>query len=99
MSTSARLQEWYRSHCDGDWEHAWGVRIKTLDNPGWLVQINLERTRCEDRPFPEVKADRSDTDWIHCRVDRDVEGGMFEGFGGASNLDEILSVFLNWAES
>ncbi|MFE2849501.1 Imm53 family immunity protein, partial [Streptomyces scopuliridis] len=29
------LQNWYTQQCDGDWEHEWGVKIATLDNPGW----------------------------------------------------------------
>ena len=27
------LQSWYQSQCDGDWEHEFGIRIETLDNP------------------------------------------------------------------
>ncbi len=34
----SRLQRWYSAQCDGDWEHGLGVRIETLDNPGWMVQ-------------------------------------------------------------
>jgi len=30
-----RIQDWYRRQCDGDWEHSYGVKIETLDNPGW----------------------------------------------------------------
>lgn len=29
-----RLQQWYHSMCDGDWEHCYGVKIETSDNPG-----------------------------------------------------------------
>ena len=35
-----RLQRWYVSRCDGEWEHGMGVRIETLDNPGWQVVID-----------------------------------------------------------
>ena len=34
------LQHWYESQCDGDWEHEFGVKIGTLDNPGWMVDIS-----------------------------------------------------------
>ncbi len=37
----AWLQDWYRSRCDGTWEHSYGVKIDTLDNPGWLVTVDL----------------------------------------------------------
>lgn len=36
------LENWYSSNCDGDWEHGYGIRIETLDNPVWAVRINLE---------------------------------------------------------
>ena len=26
------LQNWNQNHCDGDWEHLYGVKIDTLDN-------------------------------------------------------------------
>lgn len=29
------LQKWYKSQCDGDWEHEYGIKIETVDNPGW----------------------------------------------------------------
>jgi len=28
------LQEWYLEQCNGDWEHEFGIKIETLDNPG-----------------------------------------------------------------
>ncbi|WP_203237204.1 Imm53 family immunity protein [Streptomyces gilvosporeus] len=31
------LTAWYTSQCDGGWEHEYGIRIETLDNPGWSV--------------------------------------------------------------
>lgn len=33
------LQEWYIQNCDGDWEHCYGIKIGTLDNPGWSIDI------------------------------------------------------------
>ena len=38
------LINWYTSHCDGDWEHIFGIKIGTLDNPGWHIQISIEET-------------------------------------------------------
>ena len=31
------LDEWYQRRCDGLWEHRYGVKIETCDNPGWLM--------------------------------------------------------------
>jgi hypothetical protein len=44
MDIIARLQNWYAAQCDGNWEHAWGIKIDTLDNPGWTVTIYLHDT-------------------------------------------------------
>jgi hypothetical protein len=91
--TLSRVQRWYASQCNGDWEHQHGVRIDTLDNPGWQCVIDLADTALEDFAFSEVKRERTDSDWVHCRV----RERRFEGFGGACNLEEILGVFLAWA--
>ncbi len=85
------LQEWYESNCDGDWEHMFGVKINTLDNPGWMVNIGLSDTvfNLEDCVFEKINIDRSETDWIMCYVEKEV----FKGRGGIQNLSEIISVF------
>ena len=38
-SSIATLEDWYQSRCNGVWEHHFGVRIETCDNPGWLVTL------------------------------------------------------------
>jgi hypothetical protein len=48
------LQQWYESQCDGDWEHDFGMRIGTLDNPGWSVEINVVDTPLDGRDFAPV---------------------------------------------
>jgi len=35
------LEEWYRCKCDGAWEHSHGVRLDTIDNPGWRVEVDI----------------------------------------------------------
>jgi hypothetical protein len=89
-----RLQQWYFSHCDGDWEHGKGIHISTLDNPGWRVKIPLRDTELADRPFGRLEIDRSEDDWLHCWV-ADL---MFEVACGPLNLTEALGIFLKWAE-
>lgn len=69
--TISRLQEWYISNCDDDWEHSFGVTIGTLDNPGWSVSINLAGTPLEEIKFDEYSygvGDEVEDDWIGCRV-------------------------------
>lgn len=93
MTTVGRLQSWYSKQCNGEWEHSYGVRIGTLDNPGWSVEIDLAGTSLADRPLEKIQRD-SGTDWILCELYAD----QFRGFGGPSNLGEILDIFLSWAE-
>jgi hypothetical protein len=60
------LQAWYLAHCDGDWEHANGVSISTLDNPGWRVEIALNETDLGRRPFDRLEDHRTADDWVVC---------------------------------
>jgi immunity protein 53 of polymorphic toxin system len=61
----ALLEEWYVSQCHGDWEHSWGVKIDTLDNPGWSISIHLDETRAETRNLERLKIVRTENDGIH----------------------------------
>jgi hypothetical protein len=87
------LQEFYLSECDGQWEHGVGYTISTLDNPGWSVDFDLEATTLETRTFDGVRIERTDDDWVQCRV----EGNIFQGRGGPRNLTELLTIFHDWA--
>src|SRR5687767_7130592 len=89
------LQAWYAEQCDGDWEHQYGVKIDTLDNPGWAVEIDVIGTRLSGRAFPEAVEERSERDWIRCSV----ADGRFRGHGGPGNLEEVLERFLAWANA
>jgi hypothetical protein len=87
------LESWFTDNCDGDWEHGWGVRINTLDNPGWSVDIDLAGTLLFGKPFAQVREERAENDWVHCWID----AGVFKGRGGPKNLSEILGLFLSWS--
>jgi hypothetical protein len=90
-----RLQDWYLAQCDEDWEHSYGVKIDTLDNPGWLLDVDLKDTSLEFRPFEKVHIQRSDEhDWVRCKI----EDAKFSGACGPKNLEEMLCCFLDWAE-
>lgn len=87
------LENWFLQNCDIDWEHSYGLRIATLDNPGWSVEISLNETNLEEKEYPKTIIERSNNDWIHCFV----EENTFKGYGGPNNLREILEIFKNWA--
>jgi len=96
MEELARLQSWYAANCDGNWEHTNGIVIDTLDNPGWRFEVDLADTPLNQRLFNPVsrQAQDLDSDWVRC----DVVNGKFRGFGGPTNLTELVNVFLVWAE-
>ncbi len=38
------ISNWYQEQCNGEWEHSFGIKIGTIDNPGWEVNIDIEET-------------------------------------------------------
>ncbi|HEX4854251.1 immunity 53 family protein [Arenimonas sp.] len=101
MDSLVQLQKWYLSQCNDDWEHGYGVRIETLDNPGWSFDIDLVGTSLEGKHFEITHygmfeaAETSGDEWIICKV----EGGKFAARGGPLKLDEMLTIFLRWADA
>ncbi|MFC3148563.1 immunity 53 family protein [Piscinibacterium candidicorallinum] len=95
MEQIARLQEWYSDQCNGGWEHTHGVKLDTLDNPGWWLVVDLGGTNLAHKPFEAVARGDSefDADWLRCKV----VSGKFEAAGGSKNLADMLEVFLSWA--
>jgi hypothetical protein len=89
-----RLQTWYVAQCDGDWEHTYGITIFTLDNPGWTLDIELNETELEERPFEGQSFERSEDDWLFAKRDK----MKFKVACGPRNLDEAMAVFCDWAE-
>lgn len=89
------LQIWYKSQCDTDWEHEYGIKIETVDNPGWYVTINLLGTECEGKHFSSVRSEIDEDNWYFCIV-RD---NNFEASCDACSLTTILQIFREWAES
>ena len=90
-----QLQTWYASQSDGVWEEDHGIDIGTLSNPGWRIAIDLRETDLAESPFIPVKEDRTDDDWVSCRV----EEGRFQGRCGPENLSEILQIFVVWVRA
>ena len=95
------LQDWYVSQCDGEWEHRYGIEVRSCDNPGWWVTVDLTGTALSDRPFVEVrdnvdeKAFALGEIWMSCRI----VDGVWHGAGDPSKLGKILHRFLQWAKT
>ena len=90
-----RLQEWYEANCDGDWEHSYGLKIGNIDNPGWFIEVDLADTYLKDIDFQPVKYQYEHAiDWVFC----EKRGAKFVGCGGPRKLENLLRIFLDWAE-
>ncbi len=94
MNAIKKLEEWYASNCepiiDGEtpWQHRYGIKIRTIDNPGWTIGIDLERTRMSNVTVPQYIYENGDDDWYRCQIVDNV----FSGFGDPSKL----SVMIEW---
>lgn len=87
------LEKWFYDQCNGDWEHEEGITIESLDNPGWMLKINIDYTDLENNALDRIKFERSDEDWIHYWI----EDKIFHAACGPLNLSEALSVFRDLA--
>ena len=88
----SRLIEWYQSHCDDDWEHQYGIKLETLDNPGWLLVIDLRGTALDGQTMEAIKEGITAEEnpelptWFHCSI-RDNK------FQGACDPTQIVRLF------
>ena len=85
----SKLQSWYKDQCNGDWEQQFGVNIETIDNPGWLVTIDLEGTEWEKLVVPTFKNYIDEDNFFFYEVNK----GKFIGSGDPGKLPTILTSF------
>ena len=101
MDLLATLQAWYSAQCNGDWEHHYGIKIDTCDNPGWWVKIDLVGTSLQTKTFAAISHNvdangfQNGPQWLNCRI----EGNVWHGAGDETKLSVILQTFLAWAAS
>jgi hypothetical protein len=97
MSALDKLQDWYAHQCDGNWEHTYGIKLDTLDNPGWWLRVELTDTVLEDREFTAssygMDNNEGDSRWLFCTVAENT----FDGSAGPRQLEELINVFLKWS--
>lgn len=93
-SPTDRLIGWYKSQCDGYWEHQHGVRISTTDNPGWSLDVDLAETAQAGRALPQRTLERSEVDWVFV----EVKDNAFRARGGPCNLSEMIELFMAFVE-
>jgi hypothetical protein len=104
------LVRWYADQCDGEWEHDHGVRIETIDNPGWAVEIQVVGTALEDRAFASEELPKGSGDWresgsngwwqdISRWHQMRVHEGKWQGYGSPDQLPAIVARFRRWVET
>lgn len=86
------VQNWYKSQCDGEWEHEFGIKIYTLDNPGWCVEIDLRHTKFNYINKKWKLTENKKNDWYGVKI----ENGVYEASGDADKLEFILSEFIKF---
>lgn len=94
-SDLAFLVRWFEQQCDGDWEHDLGIRIETLDNPGWALNVRIEDTELDGQVADWQRIDEGDDQWVHWRA----TGVMFEARCGPGDLERALRAFRTFAGS
>jgi hypothetical protein len=95
MANLQYLVDWYAAQCDGDWEHEFGVRLATLDNPGWDLQVDLVETDCEGHNLARSRRDLGEGRWITTASD----GVVFDAGCDPSSLDVVVLAFKAFVES
>ncbi|MGY3202178.1 Imm53 family immunity protein [Streptomyces sp. TE5632] len=91
-STLKILQKWYASVCDGDWEHSYGIRIETADNPGWIFIVDLVRTPLQGR-ICEREEQSVDGSWISAKSD----GTEFVAACDPGSLERVIDYFIEFS--
>ena len=87
------LINWFAAHCDGDWEHDLGIRIETLDNPGWAIDVRIEDTELEGITTDWHRWEQGEESWLHWRS----TGSTFEARCGVADLELALDAFATFA--
>lgn len=95
------LVAWYTEHCDGEWQHRYGIRLETLDNPGWLLTVDLVHTNLEGTTMDDVMEGCSPDGhprsprWIHCSV----KENQFRGACDLLQVSRLFAVFQRFCTS
>ena len=87
-----RIQDWYKLNCNGDWEHAYGWTITTIDNPGWAITIDLSETALENLNYKrEHQNPKNDNDWFQMHT----ENKTLTIYCGPENMKLALEIFFD----
>ncbi|WP_420411532.1 Imm53 family immunity protein [Roseibium sp.] len=90
MSTE-RMEEWFSDQLNGDWEHQGGINITTLDNPGWLIEVDLDTIAGDGyREISSFAEKDSELDFVKFYYDESEN--RIRVICGVRNLSQALSI-------
>ncbi|MGW7534050.1 Imm53 family immunity protein [Amycolatopsis sp. NPDC054798] len=87
------LLDWYAEQCDEEWEHEFGVKLSTLDSPGWLLEVDLEYTDLAGRRMERSDFEGDAGRWAQCWSD----GEKFHGACDPASFELVLAQFKAFA--
>lgn len=90
------LTKFFAYHCDGAWEHEFGMSLDSLAIPGWGLVVDLRGTVLEGTGVNRnslKETSKSEHDFIEAFLEDDE----FHATCGPFNLDAMLGVFREWA--
>lgn len=83
------LQEWYKDQCDNNWEHNHGIKIDTLDNPGWDVEIDVNDTNFNLKNSKWKLFELNNDKWVGYKIDNNI----FYASSDPLKLSLIIKIF------
>jgi len=83
------LENWFSSHCNGDWEHENPLIIQSTSNPGWSIIINLSETYLQDLDIEYFLIETSETEWYGYSIKNE----QFKAAGDPTKLHFLLELF------
>jgi len=85
-----RICEWYASQCNDVWEHHYGIKIETIDNPGWSVEVDLAGTSLEYETIKRTSAEEGGDRWYYV----EIKDCKFQGACDPTYLEHVLNIFV-----
>lgn len=89
------LENWYKTQCNEDWEHQYGIKIESLDNPGWWITIDLKDTCFENIKINSESIENDENDWYFFHY----KDKKYEASGDPKKLEFLLIKFKEIIES
>ena len=88
------LEKWYKSQCNNEWEHNFGIKIETIDNPGWTLSIDLEDTEHNLNMVNWSQFGDFDKRWVGFKIEKNV----YYASSDPENLNTLIYIFKEFIE-